>query len=137
MLILYIYCDFFNTKTVILEEKHMKEHIMMLNPSPFRLIKSKKKTIELRLYDEKRKEIKVGDRIIFINSKNPLESLDTETVELYVFDSFETLYRKLPLLECGYTEKNIDSASPKDMEIYYTKKQQEKYGVVGIKIILL
>ncbi len=115
----------------------MKEHIMMLNPSPFRLIKSRKKTIELRLYDEKRKEIKVGDRIKFINSENPLESLETETVELYVFDSFETLYRKLPLLECGYTEKNIDSASPKDMEIYYTKKQQEKYGVVGIKIILL
>ena len=115
----------------------MKEHIMMLNPSPFRLIKSKKKTIELRLYDEKRKEIKVGDRIKFINSENPLESLETETVELYVFDSFETLYRELPLLECGYTEKNIDSASPKDMEIYYTKKQQEKYGVVGIKIILL
>lgn len=35
----------------------MKEHIMKLKPSPFEMIRSGKKTIELRLYDEKRKSI--------------------------------------------------------------------------------
>ena len=33
----------------------MKEHIMNLKPSPLGMIRKGKKTIELRLYDEKRK----------------------------------------------------------------------------------
>lgn len=57
--------------------------------------------------------------------------------DLYRFDSFEELYKNLPLLECGYTEEDIDSASPKDMELYYSKEEQEQYGVVGIKVSLI
>lgn len=115
----------------------MKEHTMELTPSPFRMIQNGKKTIELRLYDEKRRKIKVGDRIRFINSEDPLETLTAEVINLFVFDSFKTLYNELPLTECGYNVQNIDSASPKDMDVYYTKERQEKYGVVGIKIMLL
>ena len=37
-------------------------------------------------------------------------------------------------MKCGYTEKDIDAASPEDMNVYYTKEQQEKYGVVGIEM---
>lgn len=113
------------------------EHIMKLNLSPFQKIQSGKKTIELRLYDEKRKKIQIGDYIRFINTDNPSETLVAEVVNLFVFDSFEELYRKLPLLECGYTEQNIGTASPKDMEEYYSKELQEKYGAVGIQIKLL
>lgn len=113
------------------------EHIMKLNLSPFQKIQSGKKTIELRLYDEKRKKIQIGDRIRFINTDNPSETLVVEVVNLFVFNSFEVLYRKLPLLECGYTEQNIKAASPKDMEEYYSKELQEQYGVVGIQIRLI
>lgn len=35
-------------------------HNMRLNPSPFEAIRSGKKTIEIRLNDEKRKQVKVG-----------------------------------------------------------------------------
>ena len=38
------------------------------------------------------------------------------------------------MLECGYTEEDIDSASPEDMELYYPKEKQAQYGVVGIKV---
>ncbi len=113
------------------------EHIMKLSPSPFQRIQSGKKTIELRLYDEKRKKIQIGDYIRFINTDNPSETLVAEVVNLFVFDSFAKLYRKLPLLECGYTEQNVKTASPKDMEEYYTKELQEQYGVVGIQIRLI
>lgn len=57
-------------------------------------------------------------------------------MELYAFDSFDELYRNLPLLECGYTEENVDVASPSDMERYYSKEEQSRYGVVGIRIVL-
>jgi ASC-1-like (ASCH) protein len=56
---------------------------------------------------------------------------------MYFFDSFRELYRNLPLLECGYTKDNIKSANERDMEQYYSKERQAKYGVVGIKISVL
>ena len=43
------------------------EHRMKLRNKPFEQIKNNKKTIEMRLYDEKRKQIKEKDTIIFTN----------------------------------------------------------------------
>lgn len=36
-------------------------HKMNLQDSPFKIIKNKEKTVELRLYDEKRRKIKLID----------------------------------------------------------------------------
>ena len=57
-----------------------------------------------------------------------------EVVELHIYKDFIELYNNLSLLKCGYTEQDIDSADPKDMEKYYSKEMQDKYGVVGIEI---
>ena len=110
-------------------------HSMRLQPSPFELIRSGKKTIELRLFDEKRKQLGIGDTIVFTNTESG-ETVEAEILELSVFESFEALYKELPLSECGYTEKDIASASPDDMDAYYPKEMQEEFGVVGIKIAL-
>ena len=48
----------------------MAEHIMKLHPRPFAKIKDGSKTIELRLYDEKRQRISVGDTLRFVNTEN-------------------------------------------------------------------
>lgn len=114
----------------------MKNHIMNLKPSPFKMIREGKKTIELRLYDEKRKVISIGDIITFINTENPNDTISARVVDLFVFHSFEELYKNLPLIECGYTKENINTASPCDMEKYYSKEKQQLYGVVGIKICI-
>ena len=111
-------------------------HSMQLHPAPFEMIKDGKKTIELRLYDEKRRKIRVGDTILFTNTATG-EMLDVNVLNLSVFDSFEKLYKELPLLECGYTEDDIDTASPNDMAVYYSEEKQKEYGVVGIKVELL
>lgn len=113
------------------------EHIMKLRPNPFSKIKSGQKTIELRLYDEKRQLISVGDRLHFVNTKDDTDILVTEVKALHVFKSFGELYKYLPLLQCGYTEEDVDRALPSDMEKYYSKDEQELYGVVGIEIALL
>ena len=107
---------------------------MNLTPEPLELIRSGKKTIELRLYDEKRQAIKVGDTITFTNTEDPDDILTVAVEDLFLFDSFKELYKALPLTECGYTEEDIDTASPQDMDIYYPKEKQAKYGVVGIKV---
>ncbi len=109
---------------------------MQLQPSPFEMIRAGTKTIELRLFDEKRKKIKIGDTILFTNTASK-EVLEVKVLELQVFDSFEALYRQLPLTDCGYTKDNVDAASSDDMNAYYPKEMQQKYGVVGIRLALL
>ena len=114
----------------------MKEktvHEMNLNPAPFAMIQSGEKTIELRLFDEKRRKIKAGDEIIFTNTETG-EKLRATVQKLHRFDSFEELYRTLPLLKCGYTAQDIAEAHPSDMRQYYSEEQQKKYGVVGIEL---
>ena len=108
-------------------------HKMKLNSVPFEMIKSGEKTIELRLFDEKRQQLKAGDKIVFTNTTTG-ETLNTTVVKLHRFDSFKELYKSLPLLKCGYTTENVDNAKPSDMEQYYSVEEQNKYGVVGIEI---
>lgn len=110
-------------------------HRMKLFPAPFEMIESGKKTVELRLFDEKRQQIKAGDTVVFTNTKTG-ETVTATVVKLHRFDSFEELYQSLPLLKCGYTTENVDNATPSDMEQYYSKAEQEKYGVVGIELFL-
>ena len=111
-------------------------HKMKLHREPFEMIRSGRKTIELRLYDEKRRLISVGDEIKFVSSSDSTISLSCRVIALHKFDSFEDLYNSLPLLQCGYTENDILTASADDMNIYYPKEKQKEYGVIGIEIEL-
>ena len=112
------------------------EHEMRLDPEPFRMIKSGQKTIELRLYDEKRRKIAVGDTIAFTETKTG-ERMRVIVTDLSVFPTFSELYRALPLQKCGYTEAELETASPDDMLAYYSMEQQRQYGVVGIGLARL
>ena len=49
-------------------EKNMI-HKMKLNENPFERIKNGTKTVEFRLYDEKRQQIKIGNKINYRLSK--------------------------------------------------------------------
>lgn len=109
-------------------------HYMKLNPEPFEKIKSGKKTVELRLYDEKRRQLHIGDEICFTNLADKTETLLTEVVELFVFDSFEKLYKTIPLEMCGYSKEEALVADPHDMDAYYSAEEQKEYGVVGIEL---
>ncbi len=113
----------------------IKTHNMKLNNEPFIQMKNDLKTIELRLNDEKRGLIKIGDEIIFTNASDTTLKINCRVVKLHYFDSFKTLYETLPLLKCGYTIDNVNDASYKDMEFFYSKEEQSKYGVVGIEIL--
>lgn len=112
-------------------------HRMSLRKAPFDAIRAGQKTVELRLYDEKRKQLAPGDRIEFTNTEDPRRVLLCRVTHLHVFATFEDLYRTLSLLSCGYTEETVGSASPHDMDAYYPKEEQEKYEVVGIELTLV
>ena len=109
-------------------------HKMKLNNDPFDNIKSGFKTIEMRLYDEKRRLIKVGDVIEFTN-RITNEKISVYVIKLHLFNSFEELYKQFDKISLGYKEN--EEASANDMNVYYSKEEQEKYGVVGIEIKLI
>ena len=112
-------------------------HRMRLDPEPFDLMERGIKTIELRLFDAKRRALKAGDMIRFECTADEEEILYVRVEKLYVFDSFKDLYRALPLTECGYTAETVKNASPDDMNVYYSEAEQKRFGVVGIRISLL
>ena len=109
-------------------------HEMKLNRSPFLLIERGEKIFELRLLDEKRQRISVGDTIVFTMADDPTRKMTVEVVGLHRFDSFEKLYAALPLELCGYRADEVEKASYTDMEAYYSKEEQNRYGVVAIEI---
>lgn len=114
----------------------MKIYQMALQQEPFAQIAQLNKTIELRLWDEKRQKLKLGDWIEF-TSLSTNQKLTVEVINLHLFPSFGHLYESLDLKACGYREEEVAQARPEDMESYYSKDQQAQFGVVGIEIRLL
>lgn len=112
-------------------------YYMKLRSKPFYKIQSRQKTFELRLYDEKRQQLKVGDEIEFSCLDADEAPFVVRVIALHHFDSFAELYASLPLLKCGYTEDTIDDANPDDMNKYYSIEEQRQYGVIGIEIELI
>ena len=107
------------------------KHIMHLDKEAFNSIKNGTKTIEMRLFDDKRKEMSIGDEITFINRLND-EKVNTKIINIYNYDNFEQLYKNHNKKDLGYNEDDI--ASPADMNLYYSYDKQLKYGVVAIEI---
>ena len=105
-------------------------HKMKLLESPFERIKNGTKTVEFRLYDEKRQLIKIGDKIEFSKLPELEEKIVVEVVDLYREDTFEELLEKV-LNDKEDIEKQI-----KTIYTIYSVEEEKKYGVLGIKIKL-
>lgn len=110
-------------------------HHMKLQSEPFRKIRDGQKTVELRLYDLKRRKICVGDHIEFMNLEDHTQKMRVCVTALHVFDSFESLYNCLPPSLYGYDKTS--HADPKDMEKYYPKEKEMHFGVLGIEFVLI
>ena len=109
-----------------------ENHVLQLNDGPFASIKAKTKTIEMRLYDEKRQKIKAGDIIKFLKRTSNKDFLYPRVKNIYRFDSFAQLYENFDKVCLGYKEN--ETARPEDMSQFYSEEETQKYGVVGIEI---
>lgn len=107
-------------------------HHMKLKDSPFEKIRNGNKTIELRLNDEKRQQVQIGDFIEFSCLGNPKSRIQTRVTALHYFSSFAELYTALPNDQLGYTAS--ECPDPKHMDAFYPREMQEKYGVLGIEL---
>jgi len=109
---------------------------MKLNPLAFDQISNGAKTYEIRLYDKKRRKMKVGDKIVF--SKLPtLESkIEVSVLNLVAANSFVELFGMFNPVFAGWKEEDSPDKCAEDMSKYYSVEDQKKYRVVAIEIEL-
>ena len=106
-------------------------HKMKLNESPFERIKNGTKTVEFRLYDDKRRKIKIGDKIEFSKLPELQETILVDVIKLYREETFEKLFKKL------YTDKEEIKRKTASMYKYYSPEKEKEYGVLGIELSLI
>ena len=116
---------------------HIDSHQMNVDGKWFDKIVRGVKTVELRLYDDKRRCVKVGDYIVLNNldENADLTKCVIKVTSLHVFADFAELYNALDMTQCGYTA--TDTPNPDDMLVYYSAERQAEFGVVGIEFELL
>lgn len=108
----------------------MKEHVMHLSEEPFNWIKKGKKIVEIRLYDEKRKKIQLGDVIIF-QKLNSMEKIKVKVKGLLRFGSFKDLFLFIPKRYLAHESLSLEEQI-KRMRKYYSEEDEKKYGVLAI-----
>ncbi|BDG46551.1 MULTISPECIES: ASCH domain-containing protein [Parageobacillus] len=100
-------------------------HQMGLYERPFRSIQSGKKTVEVRLYDEKRRGIQVGDIIEFVKVPDEKETVKIKVMALQPYETFADMYRDIPFsfFDCeGWT---IEEAPEATYNIYTKDKERQ------------
>ena len=108
-------------------------HVMKLRPTYFDMIADGTKIYEIRLNDEKRQLVQVGDIITFQREPELAQTCTTIVTELLHFDTFNQMASKLPLAKVGFANMTPDEV----VEIYhqfYTPENEQKYGVLAIKV---
>ncbi len=112
------------------------EHKIKLQPQYYNYILNGTKRIEIRLYDEKRQQIKIGDTIIFLKEPDLNESFKAKVTGLLRYNSFEDMFKDFDtniLSDKSMTKKDLINV----LEQFYTKEKQKQYGVLGIRIELI
>ena len=109
---------------------------MKLQPEYYNFILNGTKRIEIRLYDEKRQQIRIGDTIEFFKLPDLNESFIAKVIDLLRYNTFEDMFNDFDisiLADKSMTKEELINV----LEQFYSKEEQEKYGVLGIRIDLL
>lgn len=112
------------------------EYEMKLQPEYFDFILKGTKRIEVRLNDEKRQQIKIGDTIKFFKEPDLNEHFSARVTGLLRYNSFDDMFKDFEidiLSDKSMTKEQLINV----LEKFYTKEKQKQYGVLGIRIELI
>ena len=114
----------------------MSKYNVKLMTKYFDYIKKGSKRIELRLNDEKRKGLKIGDEIVFEELNENPRYLKAKEVALYYENHFDKIIDKFNIelfADKNTTKEELISILNEN----YPIEEQNKYGVIGIRLELL
>lgn len=114
----------------------MKTHEMKLLKEPYTEIKAGRKTVEMRLYDEKRQGIAAGDEILFACSELAGESIMAKVLGVYIYEDFFSLAKSYEPRSLGFEGASAGYIADYMLRIY-SAEAMEKYGVCAILIEII
>ena len=106
-------------------------HNMKLQPKYYDFIINGTKRIEIRLNDEKRRLIKVGDIIEFKKEPELNESFKVKVTDLIKYNSFKEMFNDFDtslLASKDTTKEELLNT----LEKFYPEEKQREYGVLCI-----
>lgn len=99
-------------------------------------IKNGDKVIELRLNDQKRQLMRIGDIIRFGLEPDREEFVEAKIIGLIKYRDFSSLLNDIPLNLLGFEDKSKEEVLAIYNEIY-SSRDEKRFGVVGIRIELI
>lgn len=110
----------------------MKTFEMRLEDTPFSATEKNKKTIEVRLNDERRKGIGPGDSIRFIRISDN-RPMTRKVVTTRIYKSLKELIEKENFEATGGIYNDTDHWF-QEINRYYSQDQQEEHGLLVIEL---
>ena len=110
--------------------------IMHLKDEPFEAIKSGVKRYEIRVNDEKRQKMGIGDAILFKRLSDSLDGVVVRISDRREFNTFDDMIKCLDFKDIGMEGKTVQEV----LDLYhsfYSSEEEKKYGVVAFKIDLM
>ena len=108
------------------------EMTVHLHKEVFDIVSEGVKDVEVRLNDEKRRQLKVGDKLIFISRGNYIDQITATVKKLVYFKDFVEVTKAYEMKRI-YLEDTTLEEYLELMNKFYSKEEQEKLGVVAIE----
>ena len=99
----------------------------------FQRVQDGSKTIEIRLNDEKRRQLQVGDLIVF-EDLTTHQQQTKQVVRLEVFPTFAALYHQYGGLAFGSAKTDSEAKMVADTYQIYAKEQEAAFGALAIHL---
>lgn len=106
----------------------MKVH---LHEDVFEIVKNGVKDIEVRVNDEKRRKLHIGDTLIFLKRPLEEEQIRATVTGLEYYSNFAELVKHYDMKRI-YLSNYTEDMYLKEMSRFYTDAEQHEYGVVAI-----
>ena len=119
-----------------IDEVLFMEMVVHLDADIFDVVLNGTKTVEGRVNDEKRRQLKVGDKLIFLKRPDDVEKIEAIVEDLVYYDNFRSLIKDYNIEDVylpGYTKEYYVEL----LKRFYTDEEQAKYGVVAIKFKII
>ena len=112
------------------------EMIVHLHPEVFDIVLNKDKDVEIRVNDEKRRKLNIGDTLVFLKRPDDIESISATITNLVYFNSFLDVTNYYDMKRI-YLEGTTKDEYINLMKKFYSDEEVSKYGVVAIEFKLI
>lgn len=107
-----------------------------LHPEVFDIVCNGLKDVEVRLNDEKRKKLKVGDTLVFLKRPDEVEKITAIVKNLVYFKKFSEVVDYYSM-ERLYLSSTTNVEYIELMKKFYSDEEVSKWGIVAIEFELV